>query len=121
MEARKRKMEERRIGVGRRDERGKRTERTRDGMLENAHANGKGFTAKVSRGNEQNVRTNEQTDSSIDRSGTGGLVHLLFSLCLLLSPARGTVLLGGSLKLQLERRTRCSGSSSTVSESRVNE
>lgn len=55
------------------DERGKSTGRMKDGMLENAHANGRGFTAKVSRGNERNVRsTGEQTNPSIDRSGTGG-------------------------------------------------
>lgn len=72
MEARKRKTEERKIGVGRHDGRGKKNETTEG--RENAHANGKGFTAKVSRGNEQNVRTNEQTNPSIDRSGTGGLV-----------------------------------------------
>lgn len=75
-------MEEGRIGVGRQDdERGKRTERMRDGMLGNAHANGRGFTAKVSRGNEQNVRsTSEQTNPSIDRSGTGDSFPLLVLL-----------------------------------------
>lgn len=117
MEARKRKMEERRAKAG--EERGKRTERMRDGMLENAHANGKGFTAKVSRGNEQNVRTSKPTYRSIDPEPAAWF--LLFFLLSSKSRSGNCTSRWRSLKLQLERRTRCIGSSSTVSESRVNE
>lgn len=112
MEARKRKMETGRIGVwgGKTTGESKKNRgRMRDGMLENAHASGRGFTAKVSRGNQQNVRsTSEQTNPSIDRSGTGGSFPSPHFFTLSLSrqvPLGGTVLLSGSLKLQLERRT----------------
>ena len=65
MEARKRKMEEGKIGgeVGRRAGEKNGTNEGRD-VLENAHANGRGFTAKVSRGNERYVRSTSASEQT---------------------------------------------------------
>lgn len=72
------------------------TGRMRDGMLEDAHATGRGFTAKVSQGRRYIRSTSEQTDPnrSIDPEPAARFLPIFFSLSspyFLLSFARGTV------------------------------
>lgn len=96
MEARKRKMEERRIGVGRKARRARKKneeERTGGGTgcWRMRTRTGKVLPRKFLEGtNRTSVRTSKPTRRSIDPEPAAWFLYLLFSLCLLLSPARET-------------------------------